>query len=101
MTSGADILQQLANEEEASQFLEMVVDTGLNETLSASGPFTVFVPVNQARTHELEDCYHLHSFLCKHKYILQSFGSLMANFFSEIQVMSKPLDSRKTKKTKN
>ena len=49
MTSGADILQQLANEEEASQFLEMVVDTGLNETLSASGPFTVFVPVNQAR----------------------------------------------------
>ena len=49
VTSSADILQQLANEEEASQFLEMVVDTGLNETLSASGPFTVFVPVNQAR----------------------------------------------------
>jgi len=48
VTSSADILQQLANEEEASQFLEMVVDTGLNETLSASGPFTVFVPVNQA-----------------------------------------------------
>ena len=55
MASSADILQQLANEEEASQFLEMVVDTGLNETLSASGPFTVFVPVNQARTNQLQD----------------------------------------------
>ena len=55
VTSSADILQQLANEEEASQFLEMVVDTGLNETLSASGPFTVFVPVNQARPNQLQN----------------------------------------------
>jgi len=48
VTSSADILQQLANEDEASQFLEMVVLTGLNETLAASGPFTIFVPVNTA-----------------------------------------------------
>ena len=48
VTSSADILQQLANEDEASQFLEMVVSTGLNETLAASGPFTIFVPVNTA-----------------------------------------------------
>ena len=48
VTRSADILQQLANEDEASQFLEMVVSTGLNETVAASGPFTIFVPSNTA-----------------------------------------------------
>ena len=48
VTSSADILQQLANEDDASAFLEMIASTGLNETLAASGPFTVFVPTNTA-----------------------------------------------------
>lgn len=49
-TRSADILQQLANDADASNFLEMVKSTGLNETLNSSGPFTIFAPINAAFT---------------------------------------------------
>ena len=59
MTRSADILQQLANEDEASQFLEMLNDSGLNQTLALEADggsaekgtfFTLFVPTNRAFT---------------------------------------------------
>ena len=59
MTRSADILQQLANEDEASQFLEMLNDSGLNQTLASEADggsaekgtfFTLFVPTNRAFT---------------------------------------------------
>ena len=49
------MLQQLANDGEASNFLEMVYTAGLNETLESLGPITLFAPNNQAFSRLTED----------------------------------------------
>ena len=49
------MLEQLANDGEASNFLEMVYTAGLNETLEALGPVTLFAPNNQAFGRLTED----------------------------------------------
>ena len=43
-----DLAQTLAGNPELSTFSSLVAKTGLNETLKAGGPYTVFAPSNQA-----------------------------------------------------